>query len=91
MDLNGELMLDGNAVAGLLDSLFGGEMTTTGAECAHCGNRAALGALLAVTQAPGIILRCPACAQVVLRIVKTPTATYLDVRGATYLRLKPSD
>ena len=31
--------------------------------------------------------RCPACEQVVFRIVKTIDAIYLDARGATYLRL----
>ncbi len=87
MDMNGELMLDGNAIAGLLDSMFGREMTTTFAECAHCGNTAEMGGLLAFTQAPGIVLRCPACQSVVMRIVETPSATYLDARGVTYLRL----
>ncbi len=87
MDLNGQLMLDGNAIAGLLDGMFGSDMTTTAAECAHCGNTAAMGALLAFTQAPGIVLRCPACESVVLRIVETPRATYFDARGAAYLRL----
>jgi hypothetical protein len=32
-------------------------------------------------------LRCPACEQVILRIVQTPQAIYLDARGAVYLRL----
>jgi hypothetical protein len=43
---------------------------------------------LAFTQAPGAVLRCPACENIVLRIVETDTAFYLDARGATYLRLE---
>ena len=48
----------------------------------------ARGELLAFTQAPGVVLRCPACEQVMLRIVETADAIYLDARGAVYLRLE---
>ena len=87
LDRNRELMVDGNAVAGLLQEIFAGEMTAAPTECAHCGNRGEIGMLLAFTQAPGAILRCPVCEQVMLRIVQTPDAIYLDARGAVYLRL----
>jgi hypothetical protein len=86
-DMNRMLMLDGNAAAGILHEIFGAEMTTVPGECAHCGNVAEMGRLLAFTQAPGLVLRCPACENVVLRIVQTPDSIYLDLRGATYLRL----
>lgn len=87
MDTNRELILDANAVAGLLMDIFGGEMTAEPTECAHCGNQAKMGTLLAFTQGPGVVLRCSACGQVVLRIVQTPGAIYLDARGAVYLKL----
>jgi hypothetical protein len=86
-DLNRELMLDANAVAGLLHEIFGLEMTTAPAECAHCGNEGRLGALLAFTHGPGIVLRCAACEQIMLRIVQTPDSILLDARGAVYVRL----
>jgi Family of unknown function (DUF6510) len=82
-----ELVLDGNAAAGILHEIFGAEMTAAPTECAHCGNENEMGGLVAFTQGPGIVLRCPACSQVVLRITQTPEATYLDARGAVYLRL----
>lgn len=87
MDINHELMLDGNAAAGLLQEIFAVEMTAAPAECASCGNRTPIGKLLAFTHGPGIVLRCPACENVVLRIVETPRAIYLDARGAVHLRL----
>ena len=87
-DMNRELMLDGNAVAGMLHEIFGLEMTASPTECAHCGAVNDVGALWAFTQAPGAVLRCPACENVVLRIVETPQAIYLDARGAAYLRLE---
>jgi hypothetical protein len=86
-DINRELMLDANATAGLLYEIFGVEMTASPTECAHCGNEGEMGALLAFTQGPGVTLRCSACEHVVIRIVQTPGAIYLDARGAVYLRL----
>ena len=86
-DLNRELMLDANATAGLLFEIFGVEMTAESTEWANCGNEAEIGTLLAFTRGPGIVLRCSACENVVLRIVQTPDAIYLDARGAVYLRL----
>jgi len=86
-DINRELMLDANATAGLLYEIFGVEMTASPTECNNCGNEAEIGTLLAFTQGPGIVLRCSTCENVVLRIVQTPDAIYLDARGAVYLRL----
>ena len=86
-DINRELMLDANAAAGLLNEIFGVEMTASPTECAHCGNEGEVGELLAFTHGPGIILRCSTCENVVLRIVQTPNEIILDARGAVYLRL----
>jgi len=81
-----ELMLDGNAAAGILYEIFGQEMTAGTIECGGCGREGELGSLLAFAPAPGFVLRCPACEQVILRIVQTPDHVYLDARGAVYLR-----
>ena len=90
-DINRELMLDANAAAGLLQEIFGTDMTASPTECAHCGNQAEVGTLWAFTQGPGLVLRCSGCENVVIRIVQTPEAIYLDARGAVYLRLaRPS-
>jgi hypothetical protein len=87
-DWNSALMLDGNAVGGLLEEVFGREMTSSRCQCAHCGAVAALATLLAFTQAPGVVLRCPGCKEVIVRMVNTGAAVFLDVRGATYVRLE---
>ena len=87
-DMQRELMLDGNAAAGMLQEIFAEEMTASPTECANCGRVGEVGTLLAFTQAPGMVLRCPACENVMLRIVQTPDATFLDARGAVYLRLQ---
>ncbi len=85
-DVNRALMLDGNALAGLLQEAFELDMTAVPAECAHCGHVAAIGQLWAFTQAPGAVLRCPACEAVMLRISTVPGAMYLDARGVVALR-----
>jgi len=82
-----ELTLDGNAVAGLLMSVFAAEMTASPGQCAHCHTVSLVGTLRAYVRGPGVVLRCPACAEVVLRVVETPTATMVDVSGASFLRI----
>ena len=76
MDPNGwpgqALMLDANAAAGILYDVFSAEMTASPTECAHCGREGEVGTLLAFMQGPGIILRCPACEDVVLRWYALP-------------------
>jgi Family of unknown function (DUF6510) len=87
MDMNTQMMLDGNAVAGKLQTIFGVEMTASSIICAQCGSTSMMGKLWAFTQSPGIVLRCPACKGVMLRLVQTPQSTLLDARGVMYLKI----
>jgi phage FluMu protein Com len=84
---DGMEFLDGNALGGALAALFGGDMTAIPGSCAHCGTVSVIAEMRAYVQAPGRILRCPTCDGVVIRIVETPQATYVDARGAAYLRM----
>lgn len=86
-DMNTALMVDGNAIAGELEQIFGHDMTTAVARCAGCSADAMMATLMAFVRGPGAVLRCPSCQSVIARIVETPTATYLDARGAMYLRM----
>ena len=86
-DMNTALMVDGNAVAGQLVDVFGRDMTMAVARCAGCANEAEMGALMAFTRGPGVVLRCLACEAAIARIVETPTSIYVEARGATFLRL----
>ncbi len=88
-DMNTALMVDGNAVAGQLAQIFGRDMTMAVARCAACAHDAELGALMAFIRGPGVVLRCPACQQAIARIVETPSAIYLEARGAAFLRMTP--
>ncbi len=84
LDMNTALMVDGNAVAGLLQEIFATEMTIAQTCCAGCGREGEMGSLQVYRHGPGVILRCPACQQIVLRIVRAPGKTYVDARGAAY-------
>ena len=79
--------LDANAVAGMLEAIFGADMTVAESRCAACGREGEIGTLLAYTMAPGIVLRCPACSAVMLRMVETPRGTLVEAKGLTYLRI----
>ncbi|MBP1694706.1 MAG: hypothetical protein H6Q37_2589 [Chloroflexi bacterium] len=82
---NSSLMLDGNALAGLLQDVFATEMTVAPVECASCGREGEMGSLWAFTESPGYILRCPTCHNIILRMVVTPDKIYIDARGAAFL------
>jgi hypothetical protein len=87
-----EQVLDGNAVAGRLMAALGVDLTGVPGSCATCGVVSMVGELRAYVRAPGAVLRCPACSSVVLRIVETPTRTYIDLSGAAHLRFEhPAD
>jgi len=80
-----DLTVDGSAIGGLLAAVFGAEMTATPGQCASCHTVSVVGTMRAYVRGPGVVLRCPACAEVVLRIVQTPRGTMVDARGAAYL------
>jgi hypothetical protein len=62
-----ELVLDGNALAGLLAEAFGAEVTDALRGCASCGTFSAIGAYRVYAGA-GYVLRCPACGDVAARV-----------------------
>jgi len=80
------LTLDGSAVGGLLAAVFGREITSEAERCAHCGTTSIVATLRVYARGPGTVLRCPACTDVVLRIVETPGGYRVDASGATHLR-----
>lgn len=78
--------LDGNAAAGPLAEIFVIEPTVVRSTCAHCGNPAALGAHHLFADAPGGVVRCPSCTEVVLRFARVGDGRIaLDLRGSALL------
>jgi hypothetical protein len=80
------LRLDGNAVAGTLRDVFTTEVTTAIGTCAGCGAVNAVGAVHVYVSA-GIVLRCPHCDNVLLRLVQHESRVWLDLTGLRSLEL----
>jgi hypothetical protein len=81
-----ELMLDGNAVAGLLQEVFAVEMTTAIGTCARCGASEPVGAIH-VYRGAGIVLRCPHCDNALAKIVRADTRVWIGFGGVRALEL----
>jgi hypothetical protein len=73
--------LDGNAIAGMLFEYFGTEMTMTTADCAHCGASARIAELTVFVCAPGTVVRCPSCGEVVMVLVTIRGELRVDMDG----------
>jgi Zn finger protein HypA/HybF involved in hydrogenase expression len=80
------LMLDGNAVAGLLQEVFAVEMTTAIGKCSDCGATEAVGAIH-VYRGAGIVLRCPHCDNALVKIVKNDERVWMGFPGVRTLEV----
>lgn len=83
-----ELMLDGNAIAGMLGEVFAVEMTTATMICGNCGAAGAVGAMH-VFRGAGIVLRCPHCDNALVKIVEGSTRMWMDFGGLRTLEITP--
>ena len=73
--------LDGNSIAGQLYDLFGVEMTTATGECAHCGAVAQVAEVVVYLRAPGTVVRCRSCSEVLMVLVEKRGIACVDLRG----------
>ncbi len=79
--------VDGNAIGGLLREIFTMEMTAAETTCAGCGAVRAVGQVDVYLDAPGAVVRCPGCEQVLMKIVRGPGRYWLDLTGTRCLEL----
>jgi Family of unknown function (DUF6510) len=77
---------DGTALTGPVGDLFRVDLTTAVGRCTGCGRTAAMAEVRVFDHAPGVIARCPACDQVLLRLVQGSDRAWLDLRGLSYLQ-----
>ncbi len=80
------LMLDGNAVAGLLQEVFAVEMTTAIGTCNGCGEAKPVGAAH-VYRGAGVVMRCPHCDNVLVTIVKDGPRVRIGFMGVRTLEV----
>ena len=72
----------------MLMEIFGTEMTVAATAAPTAATAAQVGTLRAYMHAPGLVLRCSVCTQVVMRVMRRQDGSYLvDARGAAYIRM----
>lgn len=79
--------LDGNMLAGPLGDVFAMDVSAAVGQCAACGTSAPIGAARVYPDAPGLVARCATCGEVVLRLVRSGSRAWLDLRGIRCLQL----
>ena len=84
-------VLDGNAAAGVLRSIFAVELTGATGQCDGCGQRAALAEAHLFTHSPGLVARCVGCDAVLFRLVLGPERAWLDLRGLRVVEIAVLD
>lgn len=83
------LKLDGNAMAGLLQELFAGDVTAARGACAACGSIADIGEQDAFMYplSPGAVLRCAGCGSVLMVIVRTPASVRVGFQSLAWIEI----
>jgi ribosomal protein S27E len=80
--------VDGNAIGGLLNDVFGREATDACGCCSTCGAQNFVGALL-VYRAAGVVVRCPSCGAVLMRFVEGHDQVWVELGGLLGSGLEP--
>jgi hypothetical protein len=82
------MTVDGNAAAGILRQVFAVEMTESLGTCAGCGKVEAVGAVVVYDRTPGLVLRCPHCDGVLVKLATDGERVWLDLRGIRSLEVR---
>ena len=77
--------IDGNGIGGLLIDAFGKEMTAVSSTCATCGARRPVAELIVYQRAPGTVVRCRTCGNVVMVLVERGDSIDVDLSGLASL------
>ena len=78
--------LDGNRAAGLLQEIFGREMTAVAATCASCGAVAPIGES-GLYMSLGTVIRCRNCVGVLMVITQIRGIGCVDAMGISALEM----
>jgi hypothetical protein len=80
-----DFAVDGNAIAGLLASVFGAEMTTATGTCGSCGAITMVAELPVYLTEIGTVVRCRSCQSVLMVFVSRREVTCVDLMGLASL------
>ena len=79
--------LDGNAAAGPLADLLKFDITVAVGRCAGCRRNIVMAQGRVYSVGPGLVLRCPSCDHVMIRMVVAEDRAWLDMTGITCLQI----
>ena len=82
-----ELVLDGNALAGLLGEVVQVEATSMMVSCGSCGAEAAVAEAAVYVHCPGVVVRCRGCTAVLMRFARVRGRLVADLHGVRRLTL----
>ncbi len=82
--------MDGNMLAGALREIFTMDVTGAQGRCSGCGRVGMVAETRVYEHAAGLVARCPGCDAVLMRVVRAPDRTYLDMHGMSFIELKMS-
>jgi hypothetical protein len=77
--------LDGNAIAGLLASVFGTDMTMAVGTCGSCGAVSVVAELAVYLSELGAVVRCRSCDSVLMVFVSVREVVCVDLMGLASL------
>ena len=77
--------LDGNAIGGLLASVFGKDMTMATSVCGSCGAVSVVAELPVYMPGLGILVRCRSCESVLMVFTGVRQVTCVDLMGLASL------
>jgi Family of unknown function (DUF6510) len=82
--------LDGNALGGLLQDVFGTDMTAAQATCATCGATGPVAETMAYLRGPGTVVRCRNCTSLLMVITHIQGLNCVDLEGLAALDVNQS-
>jgi hypothetical protein len=80
--------LDGNAIGGLLHEVFGTEMTDATGTCANCGATGPVARAVVYLDAPGTVVRCRTCSNVLMVFARIHERCCVDLGGLAALEAR---
>ena len=82
------LRLDGNALAGTFQDIFVQEVTSARVRCGHCGKVEPVGAEHVYMHAPGSVVRCRHCENVLMVLVQNAEGYRMAFQGCAWIDLR---
>jgi hypothetical protein len=79
------MVLDGNAIGGLLHEVFGTDMTDAGTICATCGATGPVAGTIVYLRGPGTVVRCRNCSAMLMVISQIRGMSCVDLGGLAAL------